>query len=159
MPRDFEGSIAKIAQLLSPQSGNLKDVNVDDLQKVVSNMYVTMYNNESNKEGSLYKQASKKRAMNAMSATARGINMAEESKLGVYDLDASKRQRLDLSDVTVSKDYLKSMLNISSDLYTPLFACSRMIGWLAHNIENKQYCDKIVRPAGKYVGDIIKEEE
>ena len=51
------------------------------------------------------------------------------------------------------------ILNISSDLYTPLFACSRMIGWLAHNIENKQYCDKIVRPAGKYVGEIIKEEE
>ena len=36
---------------------------------------------------------------------------------------------------------------------------ARMIGWLAHNIENKQYCDKIVRPAGKYVGEIIKEEE
>lgn len=46
------------------------------------------------------------------------------------------------------------MLGISSDLYTPIFACGRMIGWLAHNVENKLYCDKIIRPAGKYVGDI-----
>ena len=46
------------------------------------------------------------------------------------------------------------ILEINEDLYTPIFACSRMIGWLAHNIENKLYCDKIIRPAGKYVGEI-----
>ena len=47
-----------------------------------------------------------------------------------------------------------SMLDIPEDCYSPLFAASRMVGWLAHNIENKLYCDKIVRPAGKYVGDL-----
>ena len=46
------------------------------------------------------------------------------------------------------------ILNINEDLFTPIFACSRMVGWLAHNIENKLYCDKIIRPAGKYVGEI-----
>ena len=46
------------------------------------------------------------------------------------------------------------ILGINEDLYTPIFACARMVGWLAHNIENKLYCDKIIRPAGKYVGDI-----
>ena len=46
------------------------------------------------------------------------------------------------------------ILKINEDLYTPIFACSRMIGWLAHNIENKLYCDKIIRPAGMYVGEI-----
>ena len=46
------------------------------------------------------------------------------------------------------------ILRINEDLYTPIFACSRMIGWLAHNIENKLYCDKIIRPAGMYVGEI-----
>lgn len=46
------------------------------------------------------------------------------------------------------------ILNINEDLYTPIFACSRMVGWLAHNIENKLYCDKIIRPAGKYVGEV-----
>ena len=46
------------------------------------------------------------------------------------------------------------ILNINEDLYTPIFACSRMVGWLAHNVENKLYCDKIIRPAGKYVGEV-----
>ena len=46
------------------------------------------------------------------------------------------------------------ILEINEDLYTPIFACARTIGWLAHNIENKLYCDKIIRPAGKYVGEI-----
>ena len=46
------------------------------------------------------------------------------------------------------------ILKINEDLYTAIFACSRMVGWLAHNIENKLYCDKIIRPAGKYVGEL-----
>lgn len=50
-------------------------------------------------------------------------------------------------------------LDIDKDLFTPLFACARIVGWLAHNIENKLYCDKIIRPAGKYVGEIIKKSE
>lgn len=50
-------------------------------------------------------------------------------------------------------------LDIAKDLFTPLFACARIVGWLAHNIENKLYCDKIIRPAGKYVGEIIKKSE
>ena len=48
------------------------------------------------------------------------------------------------------------ILQINEDLFTPIFACGRMVGWLAHNIENKLYCDKIIRPAGKYVGEVIK---
>lgn len=47
------------------------------------------------------------------------------------------------------------MLNIPEDLVTPLFACSRNVGWLAHNIEEKLYSSRIIRPAGKFV----KEEE
>ncbi|MDO4500574.1 MAG: citrate synthase [Erysipelotrichaceae bacterium] len=47
-----------------------------------------------------------------------------------------------------------SMLEIDEELFTPMFVCARMTGWLAHNIENKCYCNKIVRPAGKYVGEL-----
>lgn len=54
------------------------------------------------------------------------------------------------------------MLEIPVDLFTPLFVCSRMIGWVAHNIENKLYDGRIMRPATKYVGtnaDYIPMEE
>ena len=59
--------------------------------------------------------------------------------------------------VSANIDYysglIYEMLGIPEDLYTPMFVCARVVGWLAHNIENKLYCDRIVRPAGKYVGE------
>ena len=53
------------------------------------------------------------------------------------------------SNIDFYSGLVYSMLDIPEDCYSPLFAASRMVGWLAHNIENKLYCDKIVRPAGK----------
>ena len=31
-----------------------------------------------------------------------------------------------------------------------------LVGWLAHNIENKLYDGKIMRPATKYVGENVE---
>ena len=45
------------------------------------------------------------------------------------------------------------MLGLSKDLYTLMFVIGRSVGWVAHNIENKLYSGKIIRPAGKYVGE------
>lgn len=39
------------------------------------------------------------------------------------------------------------MLDISSDLFTPLFAVSRIAGWCAHRIEEMETCGRIMRPA------------
>ena len=44
------------------------------------------------------------------------------------------------------------MLEIPEDLFTPMFVMARSVGWIGHMIENKLYCSRIVRPAGKYVG-------
>ncbi|MBI5832490.1 MAG: citrate synthase [Armatimonadetes bacterium] len=42
-------------------------------------------------------------------------------------------------------------LQIDHDLYTPIFACSRVAGWLAHIME--QYSDnRIIRPLDQWVG-------
>lgn len=42
-------------------------------------------------------------------------------------------------------------LNIPHDQYTPIFACSRVAGWIAHIME--QYRDnKLIRPLGNWVG-------
>lgn len=46
------------------------------------------------------------------------------------------------------------MLDIPADLYPVLFVIGRSIGWLAHNIEDKLYSNRIVRPATQYVGKI-----
>ena len=46
------------------------------------------------------------------------------------------------------------MLKIPEDLYSPMFVASRAVGWVAHNIEDKVNSGRIIRPAGKYVGEI-----
>lgn len=45
------------------------------------------------------------------------------------------------------------MLDIPRDLFIPIFAAARIVGWISHDIENLLYCNKIVRPATKYVGN------
>jgi citrate synthase len=39
------------------------------------------------------------------------------------------------------------MLGIPVELYTPLFAIARIVGWSAHRIEELINVDKIIRPA------------
>ncbi len=59
------------------------------------------------------------------------------------------------NNVDFYSGFAYNMLQIPEDMYTPLFVCSRMAGWLAHNIENKLYDGRIMRPATKYVGETI----
>ncbi len=57
------------------------------------------------------------------------------------------------NNVDYYSGYAYKMLGIPEDLYTPLFVCARMVGWLSHNIENKLYDGRIMRPATTYVGE------
>jgi citrate synthase len=43
------------------------------------------------------------------------------------------------------------VMGIPRDLFTPIFACSRVVGWTAHLLE--QYADnRLIRPASEYIG-------
>lgn len=45
--------------------------------------------------------------------------------------------------------FVYDMLGIPRELYTPLFAIARIVGWSAHRIEELVSTDKIIRPAYK----------
>lgn len=45
--------------------------------------------------------------------------------------------------------FVYDMLGIPRELYTPLFAIARIVGWSAHRIEELITADKIIRPAYK----------
>lgn len=45
--------------------------------------------------------------------------------------------------------FVYDMLDIPKELYTPLFAIARIVGWSAHRIEELITTDKIIRPAYK----------
>lgn len=47
--------------------------------------------------------------------------------------------------------FVYSMLDIPGELFTPMFAVARIVGWSAHRIEELINADKIIRPAYKSV--------
>lgn len=49
--------------------------------------------------------------------------------------------------------FVYKMLNLPLELYTPIFAISRMAGWAAHRIEEIVNAGKIIRPAYKSVAE------
>ncbi|MCI5849866.1 MAG: citrate/2-methylcitrate synthase [Lachnospiraceae bacterium] len=56
------------------------------------------------------------------------------------------------ANVDFYSGYVYSMLEIPEELYTPIFAISRISGWSAHRLEELVNKGKIIRPAYKYVG-------
>ncbi len=50
--------------------------------------------------------------------------------------------------------FVYSMLNLPSELYTPIFAIARISGWSAHRLEELINAGKIIRPSYKNVADI-----
>jgi citrate synthase len=57
------------------------------------------------------------------------------------------KQKVMCANVDFYSGLVYEMLGIPSDLYTPLFAVSRIAGWCAHRIEEMETCGRIMRPA------------
>lgn len=56
------------------------------------------------------------------------------------------------ANVDFYSGFVYSMLDLPNELFTPIFAMSRISGWCAHRIEELVNSGKIIRPAYKYVG-------
>ncbi|MGM9536782.1 MAG: citrate/2-methylcitrate synthase [Candidatus Onthomonas sp.] len=56
------------------------------------------------------------------------------------------------ANVDLYSGFVYDMLNIPEELYTPLFATARMVGWCAHRMEEVFSGGKIIRPAYKAIG-------
>lgn len=55
------------------------------------------------------------------------------------------------ANVDFYSGFVYSMLEMPLELYTPIFAIARIVGWSAHRIEELVNMDKIIRPAYKSV--------
>ena len=53
------------------------------------------------------------------------------------------------ANVDFYSGFVYSMLGIPEELFTPLFAMARIVGWSAHRMEELITGDKIIRPAYK----------
>ena len=59
------------------------------------------------------------------------------------------------ANVDFYSGFVYSMLDLPSELYTPLFAMARIAGWSAHRIEELTNMGKIIRPAYKSVQEHV----
>ena len=57
------------------------------------------------------------------------------------------------ANVDFYSGFVYSMLDLPLELYTPMFAVARIVGWSAHRMEELINVDKIIRPAYKNVLD------
>ena len=60
------------------------------------------------------------------------------------------------ANVDFYSGFVYSMLGIPEELFTPIFAISRIAGWSAHRLEEIISAGKIIRPAYKYVGQHVE---
>lgn len=51
------------------------------------------------------------------------------------------------ANVDFYSGFVYSMLDIPTEVFTPIFACARIVGWSAHRLEELTNVDKIIRPA------------
>lgn len=56
------------------------------------------------------------------------------------------------ANVDFYSGFVYAMLGIPKELFTPIFAISRIAGWSAHRLEELVNAGKIIRPAYRYVG-------
>ena len=79
------------------------------------------------------------------------IELVEKLGPVVFNRESKIKKAL-CANVDMYSGFVYKMLNIPQELYTPLFAMSRMAGWCAHRLEEVFNGDKIIRPAYKAVG-------
>jgi len=71
-------------------------------------------------------------------------------KIGPEIFNRNRAKPRDLcANVDFYSGFVYDMLNIPLDLYTPIFAVSRVVGWCAHRIEELLNGGPIIRPAYK----------
>ena len=68
-----------------------------------------------------------------------------------------EKQVKDRKNIITNVDFYSAPLlyglNIPTDLFTPLFAMSRVAGWTAHVLEQYRN-NRLIRPRARYVGPI-----
>ena len=62
------------------------------------------------------------------------------------------KEKIMCANVDLYSGFVYDMLGIPEELYTPLFATARMVGWCAHRMEEIFSGSRIIRPAYKAVG-------
>ncbi len=160
------GANIKVMQMLEDFKSNVKDWNSDG--QVADHMRRVLRKEANDFSGLIYgmghavytlSDPREKILRDKAAVLAKGTEIEAEFKL----LETIERltpemfaeirgeQKVICSNVDMYSGLVYKMLGIPEDLYTPLFAISRMAGWAAHRMEEILTCNKIMRPAYKAI--------
>lgn len=86
------------------------------------------------------------------------LNLLETRAIdAVVNRKNAKTKKLVCANVDFYSGFVYDMIGLPREVYTPLFAMSRIVGWCAHRIEELNFDDgRIIRPAYKNVGELME---
>ncbi|XKM12969.1 citrate synthase [Orbaceae bacterium ac157xtp] len=85
------------------------------------------------------------------------LNLLEQRAINaVNNRKNAKTKKQVCANVDFYSGFVYDMIGLPKEVYTPLFAMSRIVGWCAHRIEELNFGDRrIIRPAYKNVQDPV----
>ncbi|MEG2207034.1 MAG: citrate/2-methylcitrate synthase [Clostridia bacterium] len=160
------GANIKVVVMLSDLRKNVRDVT--DEQEVESYLLKLLHREAFDQKGLIYGMGHAVYSISDPRATIfRGFveKLAEEKheqdKFNLYSMverlapEVISRERKIYKGVSPNVDFYSgltySMLDIPEEMFTPIFAIARIVGWSAHRLEELMNMDKIIRPAYKTV--------
>ncbi|MEG2702432.1 MAG: citrate/2-methylcitrate synthase, partial [Clostridia bacterium] len=160
------GANIKVVEMMSDLRKNVRDVT--DEQEVESYLLKLLHREAFDQKGLIYGMGHAVYSISDPRATIfRGFveKLAEEKheqdKFNLYSMverlapEVISRERKIYKGVSPNVDFYSgltySMLDIPEEMFTPIFAIARIVGWSAHRLEELINMDKIIRPAYKTV--------
>lgn len=160
------GANAKVMGMIEDFKANITDITDE---KQIREHIVKLLNKETYDRSGLiygighavYTKSDPRAVMLRESALALAKQKGMEDEFYLYDIIAKNTPKLFAeikgSDKVIAPNvdfysgFVYKMLNIPPEVYTPIFAMSRIVGWCAHRIEEITVSDRIIRPAYKAV--------
>lgn len=160
------GANAKVMGMIDDFKANLTDITDE---KQIREHIIKLYKKESYDHSGLvygvghaiYTKSDPRAVLLRKNAGILAKEKGMEDELHMYDLIAKNSIELfneitgKQKDLAINVDFYSGfvykMLNIPQEVYTPIFAMSRIAGWCAHRLEEIMVSDKIIRPAYKNV--------
>lgn len=160
------GANAKVMGMIDDFKANLTDITDE---KQIREHIIKLYRRESYDHSGLvygvghaiYTKSDPRAVLLRKNAGILAKEKGMEDELYMYDLIAKNAIELfneitgKQKDLAINVDFYSGfvykMLNIPQEVYTPIFAMSRIAGWCAHRLEEIMVSDKIIRPAYKNV--------
>ena len=161
------GANAKVMGMIDDFKANLTDITDE---KQIRDHIIKIYRKESYDHSGLiygighaiYTKSDPRAVLLRKNAGILAKEKGMEDELHMYDLIAKNAIELfneitgKQKDLAINVDFYSGfvykMLNIPQEVYTPIFAMSRIAGWCAHRIEELSNTSKLIRPAYMYVG-------